>query len=102
MGSPLTDEKGNAIQSLDPPSATENTGESRQTDMADAAKDADIMMHMIVDAISPDPDEIQRGIDKRQARMASSPRQEVHTGLVILTVVLVFLVFALDLIFMQP
>ena len=102
MGPPLTDENSNAIQSLDPPSATESTGESQQTDMAEAARDADILMHMLVDSISPDPEEIQRGIDKRQARMASSSRQEVHTGLVILTVVLVFLVFAFDLIFLQP
>jgi hypothetical protein len=101
MGSPSADKHSPAIQTLHPSSADEATEESQPTDMAETARDAGIMLHMIVDSISPDPEEIQRGIYKRQARRASSPRREVHTGLVVLTVVLVFLVFALDLIFLR-
>jgi hypothetical protein len=101
MDTSLTGGKGKKIPSVRHPSTTVISTETEQTDMNETAKDADIMMRMIVGSISPDPDEIQRGLDKRHTRRSSTPGQEINVGLVILSVALVILVFALDLVFLK-
>jgi hypothetical protein len=101
MDTSLTEGKDKEIPSVRLPSTTAISTETEHTDMNEAARDADIMLRMIVGSISPDPDEIQRGLDKRQTRRSSPPGQEINIGLVILAVALVILVFALDLVFLK-
>lgn len=101
MDTSLTEGKGKEIPSVRYPSTTVISKETENTDMNETAKDADIMMRMIVGSISPDPDEIQRGLDKGQNLLSSTPGKEINKGLVILAVALVILVFALDLIFLK-
>jgi hypothetical protein len=96
----FTDEKGQTPRTASPPSETGVGAKTDQPDGHETARDTGIMMDMIIGSISPDPDEIQRGLDKRQARLASPSDNNVSLGLVVLTVVLVFLVFALDLVFL--
>lgn len=101
MDTSLTEGKGKEISSARQPSTTAISTETEQTDINEAAQDADIMMRMIVGSLSPDPDEIQRGLDKGHTRRSSIPDKEINMGLVILAVALVVLVFALDLVFLK-
>lgn len=101
MDTSLTEGKGKETPSVRCPSTTVISKETENTDMNETAKDADIMMRMIVGSISPDPDEIQRGLDKGQNLLSSTSGKEINKGLVILAVALVILVFALDLIFLK-
>jgi hypothetical protein len=101
MDTSLTEGKGKETPSVHYPSTTVISTETKHTDMSEAAKDADIMMRMIVGSISPDPDEIQRGLDMGQTRKSTTSGKEINMGLVILSVALVILVFALDLVFLK-
>lgn len=76
-------------------------GAIEHTDIEETARDADIMMRMIVGSISPDPDDIQRGLNKNKRPLSPAPVNDVNIHLVVLAVAIVALVFALDLVFLK-
>ena len=101
MDNPLTGQESRSIPVDHLDRTNGAASDAEHAEIADSAKDADAMLRMIVGSISPDPDEIRRGLDKHQARRSSSPGKELNMRLVILSVALVFLVFALDLVFLK-
>lgn len=86
---------GRLSQTTSVPDAIEHT------DIDETARDADIMMRMIVGSISPDPDDIQRGLKKNKRPLPPAPLNAVNSRLVVLAAALVALVFALDLVFLK-
>ena len=70
-----------------------------QNDIAETARDADTLMRTIIGSLSLDPDDIERDLKKNARHGPALPEKELNFRLVIFAVVLVFLVFALDLVF---
>ena len=70
-----------------------------QSDIAETARDADTLMRTIIGSLSLDPDDIERDLKKKARPSPPLPEKELNFRLVIFAVVLVFLVFALDLVF---
>ena len=70
-----------------------------QNDIAETARDADTLMRTIIGSLSLDPDDIERDLKKKARHSPALPEKELNFRLVIFAVVLVFLVFALDLVF---
>jgi hypothetical protein len=69
-----------------------------QNDIAETARDADTLMRTIIGSLSLDPDDIERDLKKKARPSPTLPEKELNFRLVIFAVVLVFLVFALDLV----
>ena len=65
------------------------------------AGDADHMLRMIVGSFDLDPQDIRHKLDDQASRDAADPGRDLNWGLVLLAAVLVFLIFACDLIFMR-
>ena len=70
-----------------------------QNDIAETARDADTLMRTIIGSLSLDPDDIERDLKKNARHGPALPEKELNFRLVIFAVVLVFLVFAFDLVF---
>ena len=70
-----------------------------QNDIAETARDADTLMLTIIGSLSLDPDDIERDLKKNARHDPALPEKELNFRLVIFAEVLVFLVFALDLVF---
>jgi hypothetical protein len=68
-------------------------------DAVDPAGDADRMLRVIVGSTYLDPQEIRRKLDDLAPSDPAAPGPDLHFGLVLLAVALVFLIFAFDLIF---
>lgn len=100
MTTPLAGEKRNDIPTGCQSPTTREQDAVAHTEIAETAKDADIMMRMIVGSISPDPDDVRRNLVKNQDRPSAS-EADVNLHLVILAVALVTLVFAFDLVFLK-
>jgi len=99
MDTPLSGGKSNttrtAHHSQTPGTETVRT----QNDIAEPARDADTLMRTIIGSLSLDPDDIERNLKKKARQGPAIPEKELNLRLVIFAVVLVFLVFALDLVF---
>ncbi len=101
MDNPLTEEDRRNLPTASIDQTTDAPPEIEQDEPPQAARDADAMMRMIVGTLSPDPDEIQRGLDKIQGQQSPSSGKEVNMRLVVLAVALVFLMFAFDIVFLK-
>ena len=98
MDTPLSGEKSNATrtahQSQTPGAETVTTHD----DITETARDADTLMRTIIGSLSLDPEDIERDLKKKARPCPALPEKELNFRLVIFTVVLVFLIFALDLV----
>ena len=101
MDTPLCEEKRHTIRSAHQcePSVAETA--TAPNDIAETARDADTLMRTIIGSISFDPDDIERDLKKKARHRSAVPERAVNLRLVILAVVLVFLIFALDLVFQR-
>jgi len=101
MATPLAREKPNGIPADGQSPTTREQDATAPTETVETARDADIMMRMIVGSISPDPDDVRRNLAKNQSRLSPASEADLNIRLVILAVGLVTLVFALDLVFLK-
>lgn len=98
MTDPVTEETSSGIPAERHLQATRSAAED--TDIAETARNVDIMMRTIVGSISADPDDLQRRLENKQDLLPISEK-DVNMRLLILAVVLIFLVFGLDLVFLK-
>jgi hypothetical protein len=99
MDTPLGRGKRHTIRSVhqSEPSVAEKA--ASQDHIPEPARDADTLMRTVIGSISFDPDEIERDLKKKAHHHSAAPERETNLRLVIFAVILVFLVFALDLVF---
>jgi len=98
MTDPVTGETSRSIPDERHLQTTRSAAED--TDIAETARNVDIMMRTIVGSISADPDDLQRRLENKQDLLPISEK-DVNMRLLILAVVLIFLVFGLDLVFLK-
>jgi hypothetical protein len=98
MTDPVTGETSRGIPAERHLQATRSVAED--TDIAETARNADIMMRTIVGSISADPDDLRRRLENKQDLLPLSEK-DVNMRLLILAVALIFLVFGFDLVFLK-
>jgi hypothetical protein len=99
MDTPLSGGKSNTTRTAHHSQMPGAETVTAQNDIAETARDADTLMRTIIGSLSLDPDDIERDLKKKAHHFPAIPEKELHFRLVIFAVALVFLVFALDLIF---
>lgn len=99
MDTPLSGEKCNTTRAAAHPQTPGAETVPAQNDIAETARDADTLVRTIIGSLSLDPDDIERDLKKKARHCPALPEKELNFRLVIFAVVLVFLVFALDLVF---
>ncbi len=98
MDTPLSGGKCNTTRTVDHSQTPGAETVTAQNDIAETARDADTLMRTIIGSLSLDPDDIERDLKKKARPSPALPEKELNFRLVIFAVVLVFLVFALDLV----
>jgi hypothetical protein len=101
MDTPLSAGKCNTTRAAHHPQTPGAETVTAQNDIAETAQDADTLMRTIIGSLSLDPDDIERDLKKKAHQSPALPEKELNFRLVIFVVVLVFLVFALDLVFQR-
>lgn len=99
MDTPLSGGKSNTTRTAHHSQAPGAETVTAQNDIEETARDADTLMRTIIGSLSLDPDDIERDLKKNARHGPALPEKELNFRLVIFAVVLVFLVFALDLVF---
>jgi len=101
METPITHPEIRPDQTARPSHSIGTDTAPEEVDAVEAAEDADRMMRMIVGSVYLDPHDIRRKLDDHSSGVANARGRDIHFGLVAAAVALVFLIFALDLIFLK-